>query len=388
MTLLQIIYVHNKTKDSIQSLLEIYGAIWENSEYGEYINKPTYLAVLETADIQPPQCNQFARKGITHVFINGSIIDKWECTLTLMKHIKSIDNSLTHISISTDQDISFTTGKLHKTEDYVPPSIYNWHWNSNRSHVQFDEILRISDYDHSFNLFERSFSFDKIPLNPAGAYWNTRSYDFAELTFSCLSKIGRSLETVISLDGILKIGELYVNILQIYASPSNSTSKGFFIRNDDILQSTHSNPDKTPSLPSFMNVLNTAESKKILPKTAEIMVSEISKFLKKKNQFDYKTFCLDESKILEYLKIQPKLYSSNLAYGIGTISTSYNFNLTESKKIITFSGSKTTEKPKINFSISDIGKSLINFPEFKNLFDGQVLLILKVIPQKYWINHG
>ena len=137
-----------------------------------------------------------------------------------------------------------------------------------------------------------------------------------------------------------------------------------------------------------MNVLNTAESKKILPKTAELMVSEISKFLKKKNQFDYKTFCLGESKILEYLKIQPKLYSSNLAYGIGTISTSYNFNLTESKEIITFSGSKSGEKPKINFSINNIGKSLINFPEFKNLFDEQILLILKVIPQKYWINHG
>ena len=51
MTLLHIIYVHNKTKNSIQSLIEIYGAIWENSEYGEYINKPTYLAVLETSII-------------------------------------------------------------------------------------------------------------------------------------------------------------------------------------------------------------------------------------------------------------------------------------------------------------------------------------------------
>ena len=99
-------------------------------------------------------------------------------------------------------------------------------------------------------------------------------------------------------------------------------------------------------------------------------------------------FCLDEDVIIKYLKIQPKLYTSNLTYGIGTISTSYNFNLTESKNLITFTNSKSGEKPKINFSISDIRKSLINFPEFRHIFGKQIFTLLKVIPQKYWINHG
>ena len=391
MTLLQVVYVHNKTQATIQSLIDVYNSLWEDSEYGQAINKPKYLAVLETSSIHNASKVSpinLQRQGITHVFINGSIIDKWECTLTLMKHIKSIDSSLTHISITTDQDIYFTTGKLDEIQDYIPSSIYNWQWNNDHSYVQLDEIHRTSDCDYSFNLFERSFCFDKLPLNPAGAYWNIRSYDFAELTFSCLSKIGRSLEAVISLDGILKIGELYVNILQIYASPSTSHSQGFFIRNNDTLQSTHSNPNGAPSLPSFNDILNIAERNQILPKTIKIMVEEVSKFLKKKYQFDYMNFCLDEDVIIKYLKIQPKLYTSNLTYGIGTISTSYNFNLTESKNLITFTSTKSGEKPKINFSISDIRKSLINFPEFRHMFGKQILTLLKVIPQKYWINHG
>jgi len=51
MTLLQLIYVHNKTKESIQSLIDIYNSIWEDSRYGEFINKPKYLTALETAEI-------------------------------------------------------------------------------------------------------------------------------------------------------------------------------------------------------------------------------------------------------------------------------------------------------------------------------------------------
>lgn len=65
MTLLQVVYVHNKTQATIQSLIDVYNSLWEDSEYGQAINKPKYLAVLETKGAFFPGSVQILIRGIS-----------------------------------------------------------------------------------------------------------------------------------------------------------------------------------------------------------------------------------------------------------------------------------------------------------------------------------
>lgn len=381
----RVFFLHEKTEEAIIQLLTTYDRVFSHPELSRQFTFWSQGIILDTSEVGLARDSQIddllLRLNLTYFHQKGSMTDKICALKEIVESATSQDGEITHVEVSTDQDIFLAGQGTDDTSDIAGFTGYSWQPTSIPDYVMLSAteetgIIQKTDIETVCAGLNLRFP----PHNP-NLFWGCKSKSFALIQLGMFVEISRICEAhSIATNKIL---EIFNGMLCLFATTGDSSEGGITLRLDYSSASTHSHTDGRPKLLTFQESKEALVQNNVLDSCLEV-VSKYLMYLMKGLSIDSSFFDLPDQTLLFDAII--KNYRTLLGY-----------DLFKNRYLLNFSTKETAGGNNARFgSINDVvvpcfdreflrsNQANIAPWNLKTLQLSQVKGLLAEIPVGYW----
>lgn len=281
---LRIFLVHEKTEEAIIQLLTTYEHVKAHASLSQQFTLWSKGIILDTSGYALANSTRleelFKNLNLIYFHRRGAILDKIWAVEEVVRSAIAQDQELTHVELSTDQDIYLTGRDTTTTADIAGFTGYNWRRTDKSNLIMLSAIEETGNIDKTdIETICSGLHYSLPPHNP-NLFWGCKSTSFAKIQYGMLAEIARICRELIHESYITKILEIFNAMLCTFATTGSSSDGGISLRLDDCKASLHADTDGRPKLPSFVQCKDILKHNNILDKCIGVVSNSQMQLLK------------------------------------------------------------------------------------------------------------